>query len=209
MKRFQVTCTGISPLLMNPASDELIEQLRTKTTARKRTDWSAQEEAAVKLYVDDDGKCGIPVENLLASLVEAGRKVPLSGRTKVSTAKTTELFSFLSIDEQFMPFPDEFQDWRVDKRRGRNPNGGEMVALVRPRFDHWSITFTVNIDDTLINDVNVKSLIEIAGRSVGLCDFRPGCRGPFGRSMVTVWEPIDDLVDVSGNGHRELAEAIS
>ncbi|HUC88352.1 MAG TPA: hypothetical protein VMR95_04390 [Candidatus Binatia bacterium] len=144
---------------MNPASEELIERLRTRTPAEKRRDWPAEEEASTKLYTDENGCIGIPVENLLASLVEAGRDIVLPGRKKVSTATSTHLYAFMSVEEQFLLFPEECQEWKVDKRRGRNPNGGEMVALVRPRFDHWSITFTCVIDNDQIDVSKIKQLI--------------------------------------------------
>jgi len=190
MQRVRVTITGVSPLLMNPATEALIEQLRTRTPAQRRRDWTAEEEAGEKLYKNAKGLIGIPIENLLASLVEAGRSVTLTGRSKVSTATSTQLYAFLSAEEDFLPFPADYQHWQVDKRRGRNPNGGEMVALTRPRFDNWSVTVTLVIDESLIDLSKIRELFDIAGRSVGLCDFRPGCRGRFGRSAVTAWDVL-------------------
>ncbi len=204
MIRVRVTCKSVSPLLMNPATDELIEQLRTKTPKQKRRDWSAQEEAGTKLYTSDTGKIGIPVENLYASLVEAGRDISLPGRQKISTATSTRLYAFMSIEEQFLPFPDDCQEWKADKRRGVNPNGKEMVAVVRPRFEKWSITFTVVIDDKLIDTSKISELIEVAGRSVGLCDFRPSRRGPFGRSTIAVWEVLAHEKSAALNGDKSV-----
>lgn len=204
MIRVRVTCRAVSALLMNPATEELIEQLRTKTPKQKRRDWSAQEEASTKLYISDTGKIGIPVENLYASLVEAGRDISLPGRQKISTATSTRLYAFISIEEQFLPFPDDCQEWKADKRRGVNPNGKEMVAVVRPRFEQWSITFTVVIDDKLIEPSKIRELIEIAGRSVGLCDFRPGRRGPFGRSTVAAWEVLSSDKSPTLNGNESM-----
>ena len=73
--------------------------------------------------------------------------------------------------------------------------------------------FTAVIDTNTINEVNVRSLMDIAGRSVGLCDFRPGCRGPFGCSKVTSWTRIDEsdgaATKAKSNGHadKELVSA--
>jgi hypothetical protein len=32
-------------------------------------------------------------------------------------------------------------------------------------------------------------VIDAAGKRVGLGDFRPACKGPFGRFVVTNWQP--------------------
>jgi hypothetical protein len=191
----EVTCEGLKPLLMNPATEELLNQLRNKTPSPKRTDWSPEDEARTKLYRDVDGRVGIPALNLNSCLIEAGRMVK-NGAKQLSTAKSTIIPSFLSINSLFLPFNGD-PKWVADMRRGRNPNGGEMVVLVRPRFDDWSFDFTLEVDDDEINLNVVRSLVETAGKKVGLCDFRPACKGPFGRFAVTKWAPLDG----TQNGH--------
>lgn len=189
MIRVQATLRGISPLLMNPATEALLDQLRTRTSPPKKTDWSAEQEAETKLYRDDEGAIGIPSLNLFSSLVEAGRLVK-AGTKQISTAKSSILPSFLSIEELFLPFTDDPQ-WIVDKRRGRNPNGGEMVCLVRPKFPQWEFDVTFEIDEQEVNEEVVRKLVETAGKKVGLCDFRPACKGPFGRFYVAAWVKQD------------------
>lgn len=204
MIRVQVTCEGLTPLLMNPLSDEDLENLRTRTRKPKVTDRTAEEEASEKLYKDSDGNIGIPQVNLFSCLVAAGREVILAGRTKVSTATSTKLPSLLTIEEVFFPLI-EGSDWIVDKRRGRNPNGGEAVCLVRPKFEEWAFVCTLEIDEVALSEESAKELFRIAGTSVGLCDFRPACKGPFGRFKVGSWVRLDESDAGSSNGRVDRA----
>lgn len=199
MIRVLATLEGISPLLMNPMSDEVLEGIRTKTSAPKRTDWTPREEAATKLYLDDDGVIGIPSINLYASLVEAGRRVKVNAK-QISTATSTILPSFLSIDEFFLPFKGDPQ-WVADKRRGSNEKK-QAVCIVRPRFNNWEFDATLEIDETEANEETVRKLVEVSGKMIGLCDFRPTCKGPFGRFKIAAWVKLDG----SNNGRIEIGK---
>lgn len=205
MIRVLATLEGISPLLMNPMSDGVLESIRTKTSPPKRTDWSREEEAETKLYRDNDGAIGLPSLNLFASLTEAGRRVKTGSPPKqISTADSTILPSFLSIEEFFLPFKGD-PSWVADMRRGTNEKG-QAVPIVRPRFNNWEFDVTFEIDETEVNEDTVRKLVDISGKKIGLCDFRPNKRGPFGRFRVAAWVRQDG----SSNGKtkvdkRELA----
>lgn len=190
MKVFEVECVRVSPMLMNPMTDEMLESLRTRVRLPVRTDITRQEEAERKIY-REDGKIGIPSQNLFSCLVEAGRRVQVEKRRNISTAESTTLPSFLSIREFFLPLSDGNggePKWVVDARRGRNPADGVAVCIVRPRFDLWGFRFTIEVDESQISPEKVRRLIEIAGSAIGLGDFRPGCKGQFGRFRIVKWE---------------------
>lgn len=189
--KVRVRCEGISPLLMNRVPDELLEQLRTKTTKPKVRDISQADEAFGKIYLDETKKPGIPVENLFSCLVNAGRMVKIDARRSMSTATSTLLPMFMSLEEQFLPFHGEPKH-EIDLRRGRNPKDGVMVALVRPKFRSWSFDVTVEINDKLINVEHIRRLFDTAGTAMGLGDFRPSCKGQFGRFKVTEWEVLPE-----------------
>lgn len=198
-----VECEGISPILMNPVTDELLEELRTRTPRPKKTDWTAEQEAKEKIY-RDNGKIGLPTVNVYSCLVEAGRWIPLMAgkRRNISTADSTVLPALLQIEETFLPFTNH-SPMRVDKRRGRNPKDKVMVCIVRPRFDEWEFGFTLLIDETQIAEERARQLVDIAGSRIGLCDFRPACRGPFGRFQITKWEVLEGKKEKRSEGHEE------
>lgn len=190
----QVKVVGISPYLMNPMTEETLEELRTGIRAPLKKDVPAIDVARKKLYLQD-GKIGIPVENLLACMTEAGRKVK-NGKYQISTADTTTMFQLLSVEETFLPFvdttPNENGGWIVDKRRGRL-DSGVAVCIVRPKFMSWGLDFTLVIDENEVSPDTVMQLVRAAG-NVGLGDFRPSCKGPFGRFTIEKWEMMKKVV---------------
>ncbi len=181
---------GVSPILMNPATDEMLDELFGGAGARKAkdTDRTPAQEATKKVIKDEGGTIGIPASYLFSCLVEAGRLVKLDGKRAISTKDTTLLPSFLTIEEIFFPFRDQKEQWKTDKRRGIIPGKGITVCIVRPRFDKWAFSVTFTIDEKACAEEKVKTLVEKAGSSVGLGDFRPARRGPFGRFRIESWE---------------------
>lgn len=152
-----------------------------------------RDEAAPKVYLTRDGLAYIPTENLFSCLVQAGRMVRLEGKKQVSTATGTILPSFFDLTDEYLLLqnpddPHAAPEWEVDLRQGRNPNGGEAVCLVRPRFDRWAFTCHAEVDLEEVAEAIVRDLFEKAGRKVGLGDFRPARRGPFGRFVIDRWD---------------------
>lgn len=198
----EVYCVGRSPLLVNRMTETQLEGLRkvggkkAKTAPRpERT----RDEAEPKLYVTKDGDPYLPTENIFSCLVHAGQMVRLDGKRQMSTSKSTMLPAFLTMLDPFVPLldpesPRRAPAWEVDMRQGRNPNGGEAVCIVRPRFDRWAFKLNVEIDTTEIAEAVIRELFEKAGSRIGLGDFRPARKGPFGRWGIDSWKvraPLD------------------
>lgn len=190
MKRIQVKCRGISPLLMNKPPEGLLEEIRTKVTKPRPPDRTPEEEAEEKIHVED-GKIGIPCEMLFRCLVEAGRSVRFNARRNISTKESTLLPSFLRIEGAFFPLFDGKPKWEVDIRPART-DSGSMVPAVRPRFDKWEFAVTLGINEQKIAEERVKELVEEAGVAVGLGSYNPAHRGPFGQFEIAEWENDGD-----------------
>jgi hypothetical protein len=194
--RVEVTCIGTTPLLMNRMTPETLENIRTKAKKPKSASTAStpREDAAPKVYQDADGNPYVPTENLLACLIGAGSYVRLDGKRQVSSAKSTTLPAFLSLEDTTLPLvvpgTDEVAAWEVDMRPGRNPNGGEAVCLCRPRFDRWSFKVTCLIDTREVSMQLVRGLFEIAGKRIGLGDFRPARKGMFGQFQIVNWTEL-------------------
>lgn len=60
------------------------------------------------------------------------------------------------------------------------------VMRTRPRFDKWSITFTVCIDPEIVDPPSLDRWLTSAGRMIGIGDWRPGAPhgGNYGRFIV-------------------------
>ena len=55
------------------------------------------------------------------------------------------------------------------------------VLRTRALFDPWSLTFTLNCDDELIDKEQLATWLDIGGRRIGLGDWRPEKNGSYGR----------------------------
>ena len=58
----------------------------------------------------------------------------------------------------------------------------------RPRLDEWRLEFTLDVDETMFAPDFVRLLVDDAGTKIGLGDFRPDRKGPFGKFAVTSWK---------------------
>lgn len=205
---------GQTPLLFNPVTQDLLAQLRGRAAKVNVRDLSFDQEAEQKLLTSDHGHIQMPVVYILAALIEAGRSVAYSGRAKFSTKESSVIPAVITFNAgEFLPMLKadgtplmstvEQKDWATDIRRGRNPNGGELVCVVRPKLNEWYVPFQIEVNseglDAEVGEEGARQLFRIAGRKVGLADFRPMKRGPFGQFTVVKWEPkevsIEDDVD--------------
>lgn len=192
-----VQITGIAPLLMNAMSqEELLNIYNKKKGAKNAARPTPREAADQKVHRLANGDPCIPTKALFGSFINAGQFVRLDGKRQISTAKSTILPGLLTLEDHELPLlvpgKKEPATYEVDIQQGRNPNGGEAVAIIRPRFDLWEVRFTVSVDQEQMPLRMAQELIEIAGRRIGLLDFRPQRKGTFGRYSITRWEPVKE-----------------
>ena len=61
----------------------------------------------------------------------------------------------------------------------------QRFLRTRARFDlPWSCTFGADCDDELVDQRQLETCLEIAGRRIGLGDWRPEKSGDFGRFEI-------------------------
>lgn len=177
---------GISPLLMNrfheAAQEAVSNGTRLTLTGQKPP---PREQAEQKLYQDSDGRCVMPGQNLLAAIVDAGRHIK-SGRSKLTTMKSSLIPAGISLLEFELPITPG--KWEVDSRAVVIPSTGGRIMCHRPRFDEWRVASTAQIDESMFDKRLVRELFDLAGSRVGVGDFRPARRGPFGRFKVVSWK---------------------
>jgi len=187
MEHITVTIEGTTPLILNRFHDaaQLAATNGTRaSTASERG--SAQEQAELKLYTGADGKqLVMPQPNLLSCLTAAG-KFFKAGKSKVTTQKSSLVPACLEIEGVDVPLT-YTQPWRVDARPVRIPATGGRILCYRPIFDDWSLTFDMNLDTEVMTTKLLREIVDTAGKRIGLGDFRPDCKGPFGKFKVTLW----------------------
>lgn len=188
MLNIMITIEGTTPLILNRFSDEAAAAATSgsRSSAASSDRGTPLDQATKKLYHGCDGETLIvPQPNLLRCLVEGGRFHKV-GKAQLTTAKSSQLYSCLDIEGAEIPILHK-QPWRVDTRAVRIPSTGGRILAHRPMFDDWSLAFTANLDTEILNPKLLRALIDDAGKRIGLGDFRPQCKGPFGRFVVTRW----------------------
>jgi hypothetical protein len=212
MQTYQVTITGKSPLLMhwdNIAWAEYLKRWRETPDNKKKSiagdDRSPAFSWLGNLYHDGQ-LVTLPADNLMRCIMEGGAQVPVPGGKNGKTFKTqtqsgmmvAEQFPALLVNGSAIPvapilaLKDE-EDF--DKHLEVAIASGFMLFVkrarigqskhvrVRPRFDNWSVEFSINVWDEQITIEALRDIMRFAGNYKGIGDWRPSSRtpGPFGR----------------------------
>lgn len=177
---------GVTPLLCNRFTDAAAQKVSNGTAVVIRgAQPIPREQAEAKLYIGADGKPVLPAPNLLRAFVDAGVFIKM-GRSKLSTQRTSLVPAGLAITEIELPIAP--CRWEVDSRSVVIPSTGGRVMSHRPRFDEWRVTLTLEVDESMFSEQVVRDLVDLAGQRIGVGDFRPARRGPFGRFRVDSWK---------------------
>lgn len=179
---------GTTPLICNKFTDAAAESSsngsRGASAAADRG--TPLEIAQSKLYIGLDGDPVIPQPNLLRCLVEGGRFTKV-GKAQVTTAKSSILYACVDISGAEIPLIHR-QPWKVDTRAVRIPSTGGRILAHRPMFDDWALEFVAEVDGSILGERLFRQIVDDAGKRIGLGDFRPQCKGPYGRFVVTQWQ---------------------
>lgn len=193
IQRIRVTMRGTTPILHNRVTDEQLMDLWLKRKPPKNAPRPVPREFAEPKLHQVDGWPVIPAYCFMACCINAGTLVRLDGKKQVSTKLETRLPGFFSIEEPYarlLTKDGKKPKWEVDMQRGRNPNGGDLVAVVRPRVDEWKFTFHLVVDLGQVSEDLVREIVDKAGRSMGLLDFRPQKKGTYGQFVVEEWKRL-------------------
>ncbi len=159
----------------------------SRTTSLVGDKGSPEEQAKGKLYMDD-GKACIPQPNLFRCVIDAG-KFFKNGKSKVTTLKSSLIPSCVEIAPNDVMIPIQSKGgWSVDTRAVRIPSTGGRILTHRPIFHDWALEFDADLDESEMGVKLFRDIVDAAGRKIGLGDFRPDCKGPFGKFVVVRWE---------------------
>lgn len=186
--KLNITIEGTTPLICNRFTDAAAESASngTRSSSAAQDRGTPQEICQSKLYLGLDGKPSIPQPNLMRAIVEGGRFTKV-GKAQVTTAKSTMLYSCVDIAGAEIPIKHK-QPWKVDTRAVRIPSTGGRILAHRPMFDDWKLTFETDVDESIMGEKLFRQIVDDAGKRIGLGDFRPACKGPYGKFVVTKWE---------------------
>lgn len=181
MKKYKVEITGITPLLMNKPEEYGFDE----QWVEKKASTDYEKEALKKLYIDSEGTIYQPSTHMERALIEAGKKIRVKGGGKATYSK---LFgSMISIEE--FELVHKIQNYEINKTLVVIPSTRGRVIRYRPIFKKWALVFHIDAEDEIPADV-IKEALEIAGRYVGIGDWRPEKKGKYGKFQVTEFKEI-------------------
>lgn len=187
----KIKIQGKTPLLCNRFTDAAALVIEGKTSQLSTAGYKGtpKEIAEAKLYLDPVNEAPIiPQPNIFRCILDAGKYFK-AGKIKVTTQKSSLIPACVDMDEVSYPILHE-DPWEVDSRPVRNPSTGGRVICHRPLFHNWALEFGITLDTTIMNENLFRDIVDKAGSAIGLGDFRPDCKGPFGKFVVTKWEII-------------------
>ena len=163
--------------------NRFIEGTLEETKVRKGVAHKMQPED--KLYKDGNGKIYIPSTYIRGALVEAGKSVKVQGKGKATYSKL--IGSTVSINPDGMIISP--QTWIPYTITAVNPMTRGRMSVTRPKFDSWGIDFEIIATDDIPED-KLATILEEAGKFVGIGDWRPQKKGMFGKFIVTKFKVL-------------------
>jgi hypothetical protein len=180
--RVEVTIRGEADLLFHRWNCEAVE---AKAKAAKGSAAKKSDDIESYVYRNADGELCIPGEYLRQAIIAAAkyRQDPRSPRKSASDLIKAAVVSLTPLASLGVTAWDYEHRCRVQVQR----NG---VTRVRPAISAgWEATFVflVNLPE-YVSSQTLHSLINDAGRLIGIADFRP----TYGRFQVTRFEVLDE-----------------
>ena len=185
MKSVQVEIRGITPLLIHKFGAEAESSKKTRRIEVQNKD--PREEARKVAYIADDGTFYFSAFSIPNAMGNAGSSHKATGTRKSLRYVVPSAVRMDSDTVTIMNGTGPAEDFEVDARPVTIPATKGRIMRYRPRFNQWGAKFIVHIDDELLSCDMAHQLLNEAGQSIGIGDFRPEKRGPFGRFRVTQW----------------------
>lgn len=180
-KTLSITIEGTSILVQHNWSEKARKMMRDKKGGKKtrvREVCDPQAEAKAATYFTADGRFGIPVTALKASIIGAAHKD--LGIEKTLIRKSL----FIPCDDPGLVLPMRCDDPVIREDNVRVGSGSADLRY-RPEFNkHWECDIEIEYDANNLTPEDIVNLINRAGFGVGICEFRPEKGGDWGRYRV-------------------------
>lgn len=185
MKTVTVTIKGKSPLLINrfKEQDEIIETVK-KTN--KKDYGTPREQAEATAYCDTKTKkLWIPSSWITGAIMSVASDYKIPGSRK--SVKSVAGGVVIPYEEKiYFAGNPTIKKIEIDSR----PVVIQRARIMRhrARLEKWEVTFSLEIDETILPVESIHDILSDAGRRAGIGDFRPQNGGPFGRFQIISWK---------------------
>ena len=191
MHRYQCEIRGTSPLLMHSTrgmdeTDPLVEEAKdiTKRRGTNRTETDSkrlrQIEAILSCWTDYQGKLTVNPDAIRGAVEGAARTRKEGPLVRGGLMIDPDLVEFVHNVEG-----DNFDEIAINAGFTTNVMvARSRVTRTRAMFGEWSAAFVANVDEELIDQDRLAIWLDIAGRRIGIGDWRPEKSGFYGRFEI-------------------------
>jgi len=183
MKTAVFHITGVTPLMTH--SPKGMTREGEKQSAKRKKIPSAEEEAEIGTYRNGNGELVLPCIMFRQAIVGAGK-----GR-KIGKAFATTLLKGCVFDPDRAATLADPETGEVITEYGIDERpvviGTSRVMRARPRYEKWACEVPLDYDEEAISPDILVEMLNIAGTSIGVGDYRPAKGGWFGRFVCTGW----------------------
>ena len=186
-QRVSLVIKGISPLLCHKWSDKARKSIREKQAGKKTKDRESrcpETEAQDATYFTADGTPGVPAIALKNAIISAAHKDLGVEQTLIRKA------IFIDSSDPQIILPMNYERWEKCNEQFVRVGMGSSDIRYRPCFYGWSVAVSFIVETNMVQLPDLLSLIDRAGQSIGICEWRPEKGGEYGRFKVDNLLPI-------------------
>lgn len=188
MKTIDIEIRGVTPLLIHKFSADAEQAKSTRRMEVNQRD--PREEATKNAYIAPDGTYYFNAFAIPSAMGNAGSNHKARGTRKTLRFVVPSAIRMHTDTITILNGTGAARDFEIDSRPVTIPATKGRVMRHRPRFDQWGARFTIVVDDNLLSVEMAQQLLQEAGQSVGIGDFRPEKRGPFGTFRVVSFKEM-------------------
>ena len=198
--QYRITVSGVSPIIHHNGAAGLDTRSAVSreiaTIAAKRggnrtepdDDRLRELEAQRALWLDESGAPAIPATAIRAAIEAGARKRKQGPQVRGGLMVLSTAFAYDT--EKYGTGVEELG--RTTQYTVPVVVQRSRILRTRAKFDMpWSCTFEVDVDDEVIDQSQLLEWLDIAGRQIGLGDWRPEKSGMFGRFTESDIERVE------------------
>ncbi len=188
-ERVSLKIAGISPLMCHKWSDKARRSIRDKHAGKKTKDRAVrcpETEAHEATYFTADGEPGVPAMAIKNAIISAAHKD--LGIEKTLVRKSI----FIDSSDPQIILPMTYERWEKCNEQFVRVGMGASDIRYRPCFYGWSVAISFIVETNMVQIPDLISLIDRAGQSIGICEWRPEKGGEYGRFKVDDSCPIEN-----------------
>ena len=185
----RITIKGLSPLLMHNGQAVLGQGTDDgeiqRITDKPKKSWTEadfavlqSEECKQALWLDKEGRPTIPTSAIRSCIEQAARKSKEGPSVREGLCIVSS--EFIYDVKRYGETLDEII--KNCQHQAKVSVGRSSITRTRAEFDlPWSASFIADIDEELVDKNKLEKWLDIAGRRIGIGDWRPAKSGVHGR----------------------------